>query len=235
MATALAIPGHLLAAQDESLGYPAADYLDRQTEGGSCGGLRDSDFNLQVEADDDATQETSDGDDFTEDSGLLEELVRMRRVDQLRLGQPERVLLLLIFIFQVLLRARRFSISTSFLRESRISLYFYFRPDDMHTDLVLGMLDQTGETAETTPIVYVPPATDQSDDVRVYLVPMIVRFSFLIRQRAHFGPFFKQDAAMKLKAQVSSLEAALKKAQTHISVALPTSSIELSREEFDLA
>ncbi|EEF27035.1 conserved hypothetical protein [Ricinus communis] len=32
MATALAIPGHLLAAQDESLGYPAADYLDRQTE-----------------------------------------------------------------------------------------------------------------------------------------------------------------------------------------------------------
>ncbi|EEF23223.1 conserved hypothetical protein [Ricinus communis] len=42
--------------------------------GGSCGGLRDSDFNLQVEADDDATQETSDGDDFTEDSGLLEEL-----------------------------------------------------------------------------------------------------------------------------------------------------------------
>ena len=48
------------------------------------------------------------------------------------------VLLLLIFLFQVLLRARRFSISTSVLRESRISIYFDFRPDDMHTDLVLG-------------------------------------------------------------------------------------------------
>lgn len=63
----------------------------------------------------------------------------MRGVDQLRLGQPERVLLLLIFLFQVLLRARRFSISTSVLRESPISIYFDFRPDDMHTDLVLGM------------------------------------------------------------------------------------------------
>lgn len=30
MAAALAIPGHLLAAQDESLG--ASDFLDRQTE-----------------------------------------------------------------------------------------------------------------------------------------------------------------------------------------------------------
>lgn len=80
--------------------------------------------------------------------------------------------------------------------------------------LISLKLDQTGETAETTPIVYVPPATDQSDDVRVYLVPMIVRFSFLIRQRAHFGPFWKLDAAMKLKAQVSSLEAAFFKAQT---------------------
>ena len=64
----------------------------------------------------------------------------MRRVDPLRLGQPERVLLLLIFLFQVLLRARRFSISTSVLRESRISIYFDFRPDDMHADLVLGMV-----------------------------------------------------------------------------------------------
>lgn len=32
MAAALAIPGHLLAAQDESLGDPASDFLDRQTE-----------------------------------------------------------------------------------------------------------------------------------------------------------------------------------------------------------
>jgi len=32
MAAALAIPGHLLAAQDESLGDLASDFLDRQTE-----------------------------------------------------------------------------------------------------------------------------------------------------------------------------------------------------------
>ncbi|EEF39117.1 conserved hypothetical protein [Ricinus communis] len=34
------------------------------------------------------------------------------------------------------------------------------------SSLKLQLLDKIGETAETTPIVYVPPATDQSDDVR---------------------------------------------------------------------
>ena len=51
----------------------------------------------------------------------------MRRVDQLRLGQPERVLLLLIFIFQVLLRARSQSANVSDPLKWEVGAIAFFR------------------------------------------------------------------------------------------------------------
>ncbi|KAL0315238.1 UNVERIFIED_CONTAM: hypothetical protein Scaly_2875500 [Sesamum calycinum] len=91
-----------------------------------------------------------------------------------------------VFLYLGALRARRFSISTSVLRKSGISIYFDFRPDDMHTDIVLGM----------------PPFAE-------FLVTS--RASFLRAQVSILQDELASDAAMKLKAQVSSLEAALKR------------------------
>ncbi|KAL0302502.1 UNVERIFIED_CONTAM: hypothetical protein Scaly_3029100 [Sesamum calycinum] len=94
----------------------------------------------------------------------------------------------------VLLRARRFSISTSVLRKSGISIYFDFRPDDMHTDIVLGM------------------KTNKQPDALWLESLRLLNSSSLAELPS-------------LRAQVSILQDEL------ASVALPTSSIELSREE----
>ncbi|KAL0295062.1 UNVERIFIED_CONTAM: hypothetical protein Scaly_3110800 [Sesamum calycinum] len=99
----------------------------------------------------------------------------------------------------VLLRARRFSISTSVLRKSGISIYFDFRPDDMHTDIVLGM-----KTNKQPDALWL-------ESLRLLNSSSLAELPSLRAQVSILQDELASDAAMKLKAQVSSLEAALKR------------------------